>query len=128
MPYVDALAVWDIEFGRELWQVLRYNRTFPATGLLWLLDPESGWRLLIATDKVDQVGRQKAYEELANATSGVVPRASQPSKIELVSPQAPLYQALRSLFRDPRSAEGARLTNTQVGGIYVDDAYVYGIT
>jgi hypothetical protein len=128
MPCIDALTTWDIDFGRQLWQALRNNSAFPATGLLWLLESESGWRLLIATDRVDQVGRRKAYEELANATRGVEPGTSQPSKIELVSPQAPLYQALRALFKDPHSAEGARLSNTQVGGIYVEDAYMYGIT
>jgi hypothetical protein len=68
MPYVEALTTWDIDFGKELWNALRENKVFPAHGVLWLLEPENGWRLLVATRRVDEVGRRKAYEELANIT------------------------------------------------------------
>jgi hypothetical protein len=127
MPYVDALTTWDIDFGRQLWQALRQNRTFPADGVFWLLDSENGWRLLVATPRVDEVGRQRAYEELGNLTRGVVAGTSQSLLVELVSPRTPLYRALRSIFGKTASVEGARLGNTQVGGMYVDDAYLYEI-
>jgi hypothetical protein len=127
MPYVDALTTWDIDFGRQLWQSLRENRIFPVQGVLWLLEPENGWRLLVATPRVDEVGRRKAYEELANVTRGVVPGANQPSKIELISPRQAFYQALRSVFGKTASVEGARLGNTQVGGMYIEDAYLYEV-
>ena len=127
MPYVDALSSWDIDFGRQLWLALRNNRTFPADGLLWLLESENGWRLLVATRKVDEIGRRKAYEELAGITRGVVPGASQPLRIELISPRNPLYEALRAVFGKTASVEGARLGNTQVGGMYIEDAYLYEI-
>jgi len=127
MPYVDALTTWDIDFGRQLWQVLRNNKFFPAQGFLWLLESNNGWRLLVATPRLDEVGRRKAYEELASITKGVVPGANQQLKIELISPRDPLYQALRSIFSNAASVEGARLGNTQVGGIYIEDAYLYEI-
>jgi hypothetical protein len=127
MPYVDALTTWDIDFGHELWQALRENQDFPAKGVLWLLDSENGWRLLVATPRVDEVGRRKAYEELGNLTRGVVAGASQSLLVELISPKTPLYQALRSVFGKTASVEGARLGNTQVGGMYIDDAYLYEI-
>jgi hypothetical protein len=127
MPYVDALSTWDIDFGRQLWQALRDNKIFPAHGLFWLLDSENGWRLLVATPRVDEVGRRKAYEELSDLTRGVVDGASHSLLIELISPRTPLYQALRSVFGKTASVEGARLGNTQVGGMYIDDAYLYEI-
>lgn len=127
MPYVDALTTWDIDFGRQLWQALRQNTNFPADGVFWLLDSENGWRLLVATPRVDKVGRRKAYEELGDLTRGVVPGASHSLLVELVSPKTPLYQALRSVFGKTASVEGARLGNTQIGGMYVDDAYLYEI-
>jgi hypothetical protein len=127
MPYVDALTTWDIDFGRKLWQALRENRDFPAKGVLWLLDSENGWRLLVATPRVDEVGRRKAYEELGALTRGVVAGASQSLLVELISPKTPLYQALRSVFGKTASVEGARLGNTQVSGMYIDDAYLYEI-
>ncbi len=127
MPYVDALTTWDIDFGKQLWQALRGNRMFPAQGALWLLESDSGWRLLVATSRVDQVGPKIAYEELASATRGVVPGANQQFKVELISPREPLYQALRSVFGATASVEGARLSNAQVGGMYIEDAYLYEI-
>ena len=127
MPYVDALTTWDIDFGRQLWQALRQSKTFPADGVLWLFDSENGWRLLVATARVDEVGRRKAYEELGNLTRGVVAGAGHSLLVELISPKIPLYQALRSVFGKTASVEGARLGNTQVGGMYIDDAYLYEI-
>lgn len=127
MPYVDYLTTWDIDFGKQLWQALRHNQLFPAHGVLWLLESETGWRLLVATPRVDEVGRRKAYEELASITRGVVPGASQSLRIELVSPRDPLYRALRSIYANAGPVEGVRLGNTQVGGMYIDDAYLYEV-
>jgi hypothetical protein len=127
MPYVESLTAWDIDFGRQLWHALRHNKAFPADGVFWLLESENGWRLLVATPRVDEVGRPKAYEELASLTRGVVPEASQTLLVELISPKTPFYQALRSVFGKTASVEGARLGNTQIGGTYIDDAYLYEI-
>jgi hypothetical protein len=127
MPYVEALTTWDIDFGHKLWQALRQSEIFPANGVFWLLDSENGWRLLVATPRVDEVGRRKAYEELGNITRGVVPGTGQSLLVELTSPKTPFYQALRSVFGKTASVEGARLGNTQLGGTYIDDAYLYEI-
>jgi len=127
MPYTTVLTTWDIDFGRQLWQALRQDKIFPALGVLWLLDSEDGWRLLVATPRVDEVGRRKAYEELGSRTRGVVPGAGQSLLVELISPKTPLYQGLRSVFGKTASVEGARLGNTQVGGMFIDDAYLYEV-
>lgn len=127
MPYVDALTTWDIDFGKQLWQSLRSNKVFPAQGVLWLFESDHGWRLLIATPRVDKVGPREAYEELAAITRGVIPGADQSLRVELISPRTPLYQALREIFGKAASVEGARLGNTQAGGIYIEDAYLYEI-
>jgi hypothetical protein len=83
--------------------------------------------LLIATPWVDEVGPRKAYEELAVVTRRVSPDSSQLLRIELISPRLPFYQALHSVFGETASVEGARLGNTQVGGMYIHDAYLYEI-
>jgi hypothetical protein len=38
-----------------------------------------------------------------------------------------MYQALRSVFGETASVEGARLGNTLVGGRSIDEAYLYEI-
>ena len=128
MPYVEVLTGTDIEFGKLLWCALRRNRKFPAKGALWLFQSESGeWHLLIATPKVDEIGPRKAYEELADLTRLMPVDSGQLRKVELISPRLPFYKALRSVFGKTASVEGARLGNTQVGGMYIDDAYLYEI-
>jgi hypothetical protein len=127
MPYVDALTTWDIDFGRQLWQVLRQNQIFPTNGVFWLLNSENGWRLLVATPRIDTVGRQKAYEELGTITRGVISGSGHSLLVELISPKTPFYQALRAVFGKTASVEGARLGNTLIGGMYIDDAYLYEI-
>lgn len=118
----------DAEFGRKLWQALRGNKKFPASGALWLFQSTSNeWRLLIATPLVDQVGSRKAYGELSQITQNMNAESDQLLRIVLISPKVPFYQALRSVFGKTASVEGARLGNTQVGGMYIDDAYLYEI-
>lgn len=128
MAYVEALTAPDIEFGKALWESLRGNKTFPINGILWLFRLESGeWHLLIATPRIDMVGPKSAYAELANITSQIPADSNQLFRIELISPKHPFYQALRSVFGQTKSVEGARLGNTQIGGMYIDDAYLYEI-
>ncbi len=128
MAYVEALTGADIDFGKVLWQALRRNKTFPANGALWLSHSDSdAWHLLIATPRVDEIGPRKAYEELSNITQRLSANSDQLSRIELISPRQPLYQALRSVFGKTASVEGARLGNTQIGGKYINNAYLYEI-
>lgn len=128
MAYLEALTAPDIEFGKTLWQSLRASRTFPTSGAFWLFRLESGvWHLVIATSRVDAVGPKNAYSELAPITKHIPADSGQFFKIELISPKDPFYQALRSVFGDTASVEGVRLGNTQIGGMYIDDAYLYEV-
>ena len=128
MAYIETLTGTDIDFGKVLWHALRGNKKFPASGALWLFQSESGeWHLLIATPRVDEIGPRKAYEELSDITRRIPADSTQLLRIELISPRQPFYQALRSVFGKTASMEGARLGNTQIGGMYIDDAYLYEI-
>ena len=128
MAYVEALSGTDIDFGKSLWQALRGNKKFPADGALWMSRSESdAWHLLVATPRVDEIGPRKAYEELLRVTQLIPAISEQFSRIELISPQQPFYQDLRAVFGKTASVEGSRLGNTQIGGRYIHDAYLYEI-
>jgi hypothetical protein len=128
MSYVDALKETDIELGKNLWKSLRKNPKFPIQGIFWLLEPESAeWHLVIASPKVDELGQRDAYRELADVTRDVKADSCQLLRIELISPNQALYQALRSVFGKTASVEGARLGNTQVQGLFISDAYLYEV-
>jgi hypothetical protein len=128
MPYVDALSTLEIDYGKRVWETLRENQAFPVKGVLWLFEPESGWRLLIVTPRVDEVGRRKAYEELGELTHKIkLSPTDQNWRVEVMSPRSAFYQALRSVFGKRDSVEGTRLGSTQFEGMYVEDGYLYQV-
>jgi len=128
MSDVETLDGVDIEFGRKMWQSLRDNKDFPIQGIFWLLEPNiGGWHLVIASPKVDTLGPRDAYIELSPVMRGITADSSQRIKIELISPKQPLFQALRSIFGLNDSVEGKRLNNTMVGGMFIDEAYLYEV-
>jgi len=128
MNYVETLDDLDIEFGRNMWQRLRNNKDFPIRGAFWLLEPEAGeWLLVIASPKVDALGPRDAYRELAALTDDLPANSRQLFKIKLISPKNSMYEALRSVFGQTASVEGARLGNSMMGGIFINEAYLYEI-
>jgi hypothetical protein len=128
MSYVETLDGLDIEFGRKLWQRLRNSEDFPIEGAFWLLEPEAGaWLLVIASPKVDILGPRDTYRELAALTDDIPENSRQLFKIKLISPKDPLFQAPRSIFAQTASVEGKRMSNTMVGGMFIDEAYLYEI-
>jgi hypothetical protein len=128
MANLVSLMETDIDFGKAFWSTVRANKQFPANGAFWLFQPQSdNWHLMIATPRVDEVGPRKAYEELFAITGPILSDSTHLLKIELISPRARLYQALRSVFAKKASVEGTRLGNAQIGGLYIDDAYLYEI-
>lgn len=128
MSYAAALTAEDIEFGKRLWHTLRGNKKFPVRGMLWLREPEAAeWHLLVASPTVDKLGLRDAYRELSDVTRKVPADSAQLLKIELVSPKQPIYRALQSVFAKTKPVEGARLGNTQVAGMYINDAYLYEV-
>jgi len=128
VPYIETLTGGDVEFGKRLWDVLRENETFPTAGMFWLFEPgASEWHLMIASPMVDRLGPRDSYRALSEVSRQVPADSAQLLKLELISPRHPLYEALRTVFAKTKSVEGARLGGSQVEGMYVEDAYLYGV-
>jgi len=130
MTYTSTvLSEADMEFGRRLWHELRTNPQFPVRGMFWLL--EGSWHLYIASEVVAELGPRDAYRKMAEVVQ-LIPTDSSSSqllRINLVSPKNPLYEAFRLLWTNtpPDHVEGRRLASTQVAGMYIDEAYFYGV-
>ncbi|HEY6763834.1 MAG TPA: hypothetical protein VI386_03610 [Candidatus Sulfotelmatobacter sp.] len=120
-----ALSDADIEYGRKLWHDLGANSRFPVRCALWLLEGE--WHLVIASEIVDRLGARDAYRKLAAAAELSPDQSAQLSRIDLIGLKHPLYQSLSSAFSKAASVEGVRLGGSQVGNVYIDDAYLYGV-
>jgi hypothetical protein len=123
-----GLTESDLEFGRRLWRELAAaDSSFPIRGMFWLL--EGDWHLVIASERVDKLGPRDAYRELDNVKQFGALESAQLSKIDLISPKSPLYEAFRSLWaHTPQErVEGKRLASSQVAGMYIEDVYFYGV-
>jgi hypothetical protein len=129
MPDITTgLTAEDIEFGRDLWRLLRADSSpFPVRGMFWLLEGE--WHLVIASKIVDEVGPRDAYKRLDEVVPFDPVEASQLLRIDLISPKSPLYEAFRNLWaHTPQErVEGRRLAGSQVAGMYIEDVYFYGV-
>jgi hypothetical protein len=126
MPYITTgLTDADVGFGKRLWHELEASDQFPIAGMLWLLDGE--WHLLIASRVVDELGPRDAYRKLAGIVRLPPDDHSRLWRVQLISPRNSLYEALHHVFAKTASVEGARLEGSQVGGIYIEDAYLYGV-
>ena len=120
-----ALNDADIDFGRRLWRELSASTQFPVRVALWLLEGE--WHLVIASEVVDRIGARDAYRKLAEVVPFEPAESSELSRIDLIGIKHPLYKGLRDVFAQSASVEGARLGGSQVGGVYIEDAYLYGV-
>lgn len=128
MALVASLTSADIDFGKRVTEQLKTAK-FPLSGTFWLYDEDSDdWRFVIATELVDKEGSRSAYLSLLKGIAGSEGSDFQRLRITLISPQSPMYKALRAVFAGAENVEGARLQNTSLGsGIIIPNAYLYEI-
>lgn len=127
MPYATTLTQGDLEFGKNVTEQLS-SKGYPFEGAFWLYDETSeDWRLVIATNLVDQEGRQQAYFRLAQAVPFKDRSYFRSANITVMSPQDSVFLALKKTFAARKSVEGERLQAEVVNGVLIPDTYLYEI-
>jgi hypothetical protein len=118
----------DLPWGEKILRELD-DAKFPSTAALWLLRKERSddWELVIATPLYDKLGAQKAYLRLIEILSVDGPVALSDLPIKLESTTRPFIKTLRKTFGKTASVHGLRLGLQSIGGVWIDDAYVYRI-
>jgi len=118
----------DLAVGEEILAALDAAK-FPVTVALWLLQKERSedWKLVVATPLYDKLGSINAYLRLREALSVGTPVTLGDFPIRLESNKHPLITGLRKLFGRSASVRGMRLGLHSIGGVWIDDAYVYRI-
>jgi hypothetical protein len=122
----EALTDQMIAAGAGLTESLD-RAQWPVVASFWLFDSENNhWRLVLASPAVTREGPRESYRHVSNAlremNTGV-----QLENVSVVSPEDPLVQVFRSVYRTGRDLEGRRVFRTAINGHFVDDAYVYRI-
>ena len=113
----------DVAFGEN---ILRYldAAKFPISAAFWLLDDDE-WNLIIATPHYEKLGLQNAYLRLREALSTEGPVVISSLPIRLFGNRSALIKGLRKTFGSTASVQGMRVGGHAIGGVWVDDAYVY---
>jgi hypothetical protein len=118
----------DLAVGEAILRALDAEK-FPVTVAVWLLQKERSddWVLVISSPLYDQLGARETYLRLMKSISLKHSVSLSEVPIRLESNRRPLIKALRKLFGKTASVEGMRFGLQSIGGVWIDDGYVYRI-
>lgn len=120
----ETLLNSDVEFGEKVLDTLD-AAGFPVSAALWLRrGDEENLSLLLASPLYDKLGMSKANLQMVTAIiAGKQDWMRVP--LRLTGTRDPLIRDLRRIFGKTESVKGMRLGSQMLGGIWVDEAYVY---
>ena len=121
----ETLLNSDVAFGERVLKALD-TAGFPVPVALWLRkgDDET-MKLLLASPLYDKLGIRDAYLKLVGALSGEKDRFQ--FSYGLTSTRDPLIRDLRKAYGKTHDADGMRLRSQTLGGVFIDEGYVYRI-
>jgi hypothetical protein len=122
-----TLVNFDIENGDSVINALDDAGKAPKVALWAKLPDYENWRLVLASDRLDQKSSFSGYSEINEALKAAgIPAHRQPT-ILLRSMDNPMIKALRRVFGSAKDTRGMRLGGQTFGDKYIEDAFVYRI-
>jgi hypothetical protein len=122
-----TLVNFDIESGQKVIDALDSDGKNPNVALWAKIPDYEDWRLILASDRLDQSSSFSGYTEINEAIKKAgIPIHRKPS-IFLRSMDKPFIQALRHAFSSTADTYGMRLGGQMFGDQYLEDAFVYRI-
>jgi hypothetical protein len=119
----SVLVEGKIQAGGDL---IRYldRRGFVVSSAFWHLDNEAqGWRLILAMPAVDREGAHAIYRKIQSIVKSVSDISL--FDVTVVSPKDALVQLMNSAIQTGPGISGIRFTGNTIGGILIEDAYIY---
>ena len=122
-----TLVTFDIENGERVVDALDKAGKPPNVAIWAKLPDYEDWRLVIASDRLDQSSEFSGYSEINEAIRKAgIPFHRKPT-IFLRPMNNPMIQALRSAYASMSDNYGMRLGSQMFGDKYLEDAVVYRI-
>ena len=122
-----TLVSYDIENGKEVINALDNDGKTPNVALWAKLPDYEGWRLVIASDRLDQSPSLSGYDEINAAMRKAGISYRKRPAIYWRPMSKPFIQALRQTFASAKDTNGMRLGGQKFGDQYLEDAFVYRI-
>jgi hypothetical protein len=122
-----TLVTFDIENGEKVVEALDKAGKPPNVAIWAKLPDYEDWRLVIASDRLDQSSEFSGYSEINEAIRKAgIPFHRKPT-IFLRPMDNPMIKALRSAYASMSDNYGMRLGSQMFGDKYLEDAVVYRI-
>jgi hypothetical protein len=123
----ETLVSFDIEMGQKVIDVMDQSGKTPNVAM-WVKIPDyESWRLMIASESLDQSSQSAGYSEIIKAMDQAgIPVHRQPT-ISLRLMKNPMIEALRHIFASTKDVYGMRLGGRKFGDKFIEDAFVYRI-
>lgn len=122
-----TLVSFDIESGQKVIDALDADGKNPNVALWAKIPDYEDWRLVIASDRLDQSSSFSGYTEINEAIRKAGIPIHRKPPIFLRSMDKPFIQALRNAFASAADTYGMRLGGQMFGDQYLEDAFVYRI-
>ena len=122
-----TLVSFDIENGEKVIKALDDDGRTPDVALWAKIPDYEDWRLVIASDRLDQDSELSGYSEINAAMKKAgIPMHRRPT-ISMRPMDNPFIQDLRRALSSNTDTFGMRLGGQMFGGKYLEDAFVYRI-
>jgi hypothetical protein len=122
-----ALVSFDIENGNSVIEALDRDGKNPNVALWAKLPDYEDWRLVIASEHLDQSALLSGYEEINESLKKAGISYRKRPTIYWRPMDKPFIQALRHAFSSAADTYGMRLGGQMFGDQYLEDAFVYRI-
>jgi hypothetical protein len=122
-----VLVNFDIENGKEVVDALDREGKTPNVALWAKLPDYENWRLVIASEQLDQSSSRVGYSEINSALKHAGLSVHRQPSIFLRTTDNPFIRDLRRAFASTDDTYGMRLGGQTFGGKYLEDAFVYRI-
>jgi hypothetical protein len=122
-----ALVNFDFENVEMAIQALDAAAREPRVAVWAKLPDYESWRLIIASDKLDQESPLIGYKQVTDALRQANIPIHRRADILLLPMSHRIIEALRSAFASTADVYGMRLGGQSFGGKYIEDAFVYRI-
>lgn len=115
--------------GAELLATLDSDARLSVEAAFWLYDGlTESWRLYVAASEVPIRGPLWAYGIVQETVRRQPASPIELADIAIVSPNEPIVGVLRSALQTGPGIYGIRFSRNSVGGVYIEDAYIYRLT
>lgn len=122
-----TLVNLDIENGERVIQALEADGKAPNVAVWAKLPEYDTWRLILASDRLDQKSSLAGYGQVNAAIRKAGISIQRKPPIYLRPMNSPFIESLRTIFSKAADTYGMRLGGQVFGDKYLEDGFVYRI-